>query len=52
MVYDISLTILLKTFGKEFTQSEVCEKISDALWKVEEFRDVLILEFKLNKDEI
>jgi hypothetical protein len=46
MSYEIKITAIVKTFGKEITHSQMREIISNALWSSKELRDVLIIDYE------
>lgn len=39
MAFEIKITAIIKTFP-QFSKSQIEKQVSDALWKVEAFRDV------------
>jgi hypothetical protein len=51
MSYEIKLTAIVKTFGKNMTRQQMYNIINDALWLSKDLRDVLIVEFEGDFEE-
>jgi hypothetical protein len=46
MSYEIKLTAIVKTFGKNLTHSQMKTILNNALWASEDFRDVQIIDYQ------
>lgn len=45
--YEVQIILLIKTFGKEFTEQELWGMIDKGLNKIEDFRDVQTYGFEI-----
>lgn len=50
MVYQIKIEAIVKLF-KDLTSDEIVHLINEALWKIDEFRDVLLIGFEWDGPE-